>query len=307
MNSQVLEPALSQRPRSTLFARMASEHLSAGHIEHAKELCLSGVERFPRYATGRLVLAKCFAAEEDFSAAVEELRSVVELVPDSIVVRDLLARWSVLALRAPKPKVEISESDKVSPGHPERSEVTLVSSGVDPSLHSVPLRMTDEAVLEKESKSVPAPEPVQLAIPVAQEPAIQPRVLPQVPIVQEPAPSPPVIQETIQAPSPAVVEPPREIVKPPDVIAPATAVTTVLGGETKQSPPKKFQPEIRPSDVLDQESGRIVTKTLAEIYAMQSAYGEAILTYKLLRRKRPEQAGEIDRRIQELEARRQTK
>jgi hypothetical protein len=49
------------------------------------------------------------------------------------------------------------------------------------------------------------------------------------------------------------------------------------------------------------DAGRIVSKTLAEIYVAQGAFGEAILTYRLLKRTRPELVPQIDRRIIELE------
>ena len=55
------------------------------------------------------------------------------------------------------------------------------------------------------------------------------------------------------------------------------------------------------------EEGRIVSKTLAEIYATQGEYGEAILTYQLLKRQRPAQQQEFEQRIKELEGKLQTK
>ena len=55
------------------------------------------------------------------------------------------------------------------------------------------------------------------------------------------------------------------------------------------------------------DEGRIISKTLAEIYATQGAYGEAILTYRLLKRMRPEMVPQIDRRIGELEGLSQVK
>jgi tetratricopeptide (TPR) repeat protein len=57
-------------------------------------------------------------------------------------------------------------------------------------------------------------------------------------------------------------------------------------------------PKVGSSEVVD--DGRIVSKTLAEIYAGQGAYEEAILTYKLLKGKRPAEAVEIEKRIAEL-------
>ena len=59
-----------------------------------------------------------------------------------------------------------------------------------------------------------------------------------------------------------------------------------------------------PPDPDDAEfERRIVSKTLAEIYAQQGAIEEAILTYRLLRRARPERETECTQRILELESR----
>lgn len=48
--------------------------------------------------------------------------------------------------------------------------------------------------------------------------------------------------------------------------------------------------------------GRIVSRTLAEIYARQGAWGEAIITYRLLLLERPESSDQWEERIRELEA-----
>jgi tetratricopeptide (TPR) repeat protein len=48
-------------------------------------------------------------------------------------------------------------------------------------------------------------------------------------------------------------------------------------------------------------SGEIVTVTLAEIYAAQGQYGEAIAAYRKLMERRPEEAVQFRRRITELE------
>jgi len=58
--------------------------------------------------------------------------------------------------------------------------------------------------------------------------------------------------------------------------------------------------EIPPSIEFEDES-RIISKTLAEIYATQGEYKEAIIIYQILRKQRPEISAEIDKRIGELE------
>jgi len=49
------------------------------------------------------------------------------------------------------------------------------------------------------------------------------------------------------------------------------------------------------------DDGRIVTGTLAEIYAAQNQFAEAIRTYELLKKQKPERIAEIDERIKQLE------
>jgi tetratricopeptide (TPR) repeat protein len=55
-----------------------------------------------------------------------------------------------------------------------------------------------------------------------------------------------------------------------------------------------------PLDTHD-DDGRIVSKTLAEIYAAQGEYNEAIITYQLLKQLHPQNSEKIDARIGELE------
>ncbi|HMD14706.1 MAG TPA: hypothetical protein VKI62_08780, partial [Bacteroidota bacterium] len=88
MTIQDLESKLSHRPESPLFARLASEYLAEQRIAEAKELCLDGVQRFPQYATGHLILAQCYNAESDYVSALTALEQAENLLPDSTVVRD---------------------------------------------------------------------------------------------------------------------------------------------------------------------------------------------------------------------------
>ena len=55
------------------------------------------------------------------------------------------------------------------------------------------------------------------------------------------------------------------------------------------------------------EGERIISKTLAEIYAKQGEFEEAIITYRLLQQQRPKQAEEFALRIKELEEKKQAK
>ena len=54
------------------------------------------------------------------------------------------------------------------------------------------------------------------------------------------------------------------------------------------------------ASLLDDDSF-IASKTLAEIYAAQGAFAEAVLTYQILKRKKAQNGDEYDQRISELE------
>ncbi len=102
MNLQQLETKLSLHPESPLFIRVAQEYLIGGQIEKAKELCHSGLERFPSYVTALLVLSKCYAAERQFDAAVQLLRQVITVYPTSDALQALLADWKEKNIPQPK-------------------------------------------------------------------------------------------------------------------------------------------------------------------------------------------------------------
>ena len=93
MNLQQLEAKLATHPESPLFIRVAQEYLATGQIEKAKELCHSGLERFPSYVTALLVLAKCYSAEKQFDAAMRLLKQVIAVYPNSEVLQALLTEW----------------------------------------------------------------------------------------------------------------------------------------------------------------------------------------------------------------------
>ncbi len=54
------------------------------------ELCLAGTAAFPKYATGHLILGKCYEALNRFSEAASEYRKVLNVLPDSTAVRGIL-------------------------------------------------------------------------------------------------------------------------------------------------------------------------------------------------------------------------
>jgi len=92
-------------------------------------------------------------------------------------------------------------------------------------------------------------------------------------------------------------EPPMSETLPSEAPLPETTVAAIeSAGRPGLSAEELAQ--IRPVTIEDEK--RIVSRTLAEIYATQGEYGEAILTYRLLQRERPDLASEFMERIREL-------
>lgn len=75
---------------SPSFAREASRFLLEGNIQRAMDVCLAGTATFPTYATGHLVLGKCYEALNRFSEAAAEYRKVLGVLPDITSVQSAL-------------------------------------------------------------------------------------------------------------------------------------------------------------------------------------------------------------------------
>ena len=325
-----LEQKLSHNPGSPLFARLAKEYLTAGRVEEARELCLRGLQAHPSYATARLVLAQCYRAEQNSTKALEYIQEARTLLPDSIYLRTLYDEWSAQPAeqtteRPPsEPAAEVASQQEIQspPAEILEEEHTVASeegpvevTEALPSVTDAQL-VEDMAILERmEAATLPGIEEevtgtgsedhgeAPLASP---DEAAGDIVIPPI-AIEELAPSPPAEEAQAEGPSaevhPAIAGSPST--EEPQLQEPAAEERAEAPVEppveTRSVPPAAETAfEVAPPPSVDDE-GRIVSKTLAEIYASQGAYAEAILTYQLLKNLRPAQSAEYDRRIKELE------
>jgi tetratricopeptide (TPR) repeat protein len=79
----------------------------------------------------------------------------------------------------------------------------------------------------------------------------------------------------------------------------STIETAAVEDQVQASPGEPLDEKFQP--ISGAAADEIVTATLAEIYATQGAYQEAIRTYALLVRRRPQEREHFERRIRELE------
>lgn len=200
------------------FARVAAGLLESGDVEAALRVCSVGTRAFPRYATGRLVLGRCYDALGRHVEAMLEYRQVIEVFPDNPVVGALVM------------DAEAREQE----GFAQFADAQRAR------LHKAKDKLTFDEFLG------PAPDPS--------------RVTPVERIIQQ------------------LEEAPRHI-----------------------QPPGPGMPEAPPVAENAEPGGRFVTATLAEIYASQGAYDEAIEAYRKLALQRPGSAERYEKRQHELE------
>ncbi|MDZ7344705.1 MAG: tetratricopeptide repeat protein, partial [candidate division KSB1 bacterium] len=83
-NLESLQVLLQQNPDSLTFARVADALMQRGRIDEAIQLCEEGIRRHPYYATGHMVLGKCYLKKKLFDQAEKEFKRVLLFDPKYI-------------------------------------------------------------------------------------------------------------------------------------------------------------------------------------------------------------------------------
>lgn len=300
MTVQQAEEKLARKPHSPLFAYLAERYLVEHRTVEAKKLLLAGIERYPQYVTAQVILAQCLATEKDFLGAIETLKKLPPPYAEMQSLQHLFHQWQRDAQERKDDSVAIPSEPKVVETSVEASSTAEVSiekeemvveemqqeqrnDVVEQAMHhnnssNVNGGISKEEVEVEKVEPVTAPESSEVALsslPEKKEDAEQ-LDAEQVTTASEAQPDSLTIDKEVEKES-------------------EHESLTMQNGQTVESPS---------SDVT---RGRIVSKTLAEIYAQQGQYAEAIITYELLKTQKPNEAEEYDRRIRELETQLQTK
>lgn len=86
-----LEKHISKDKDSVLFARLADKRLENDEVEKAIQICEQGLQKYPYYVTGHLVMAKCYLAASFKKEAKEELHRVLTFDNNNIAANRLLS------------------------------------------------------------------------------------------------------------------------------------------------------------------------------------------------------------------------
>ncbi len=297
-----LEQKLSQNPNSPLFARLAKECLSAGRVEEARQLCMSGLQLYPSYATAHLVLAQCYRAEQNTTKALEYIQEARTFLPDSIYLKTLYDEWSrgvaELPIELPQPIVtkDIEPQQEVEALQIVESIAPVVEALEEMFPETFPREVVElqEAFVERINKNeeIITEEPLPIQEIQSQPVEITEEIVSEA-LTESMFGAPPITESTLHvAEEINLVE---EIFSDSAVVPPSPTIELPVESQITSTTFDVQLPQHNDDD------GRIVSKTLAEIYASQGAYAEAILTYQLLKSLRPAQTAEYDLRIKELE------
>ncbi|MCG8603935.1 tetratricopeptide repeat protein [bacterium] len=117
---RLLEEHLQSNPNSLVFARLADAYLRSQQIERAMELCEEGTKLHPYYATGHLILGKCYLATKQYDQAEKEFKRVLLFDPKYLAAHKLYGDlmheigWANTCLNSYKKILQIDPLDETA-------------------------------------------------------------------------------------------------------------------------------------------------------------------------------------------------
>jgi len=141
------EERLARDPGSLAFAPLADAYRKAGRAGEAVRTCREGLQRFPEYATARLILAKALRDDGDAEAALGEARTILERDPGHAQAHRLAAELERGAGRLSEAVAHLRQAADLDPTDREsRMLLDVLDGGGRPASASALQRLlTDEA------------------------------------------------------------------------------------------------------------------------------------------------------------------
>ena len=278
-----LSQKLSDNPQSPLFARLADLYLSTNQSTEALKLCEAGVQTYSSYATGYVILGKCYSALNENSKARLAFAQALHLAPFNQLARKLLDEIPFTS-DEPIQNPEIESTDTTPPAAETAvQEEPLPMQNVDePQLTTEPIAeapVEEETVQETVQQGIVETPPVESAELSSVDEYIQ--------------------QHSANAGTEKLVsldEYLDQAAEPTGLDSLATQLENA-GRIVPQEPEPTLSPEeSAPLDSI------VITPTLAEIYASQGEYGAAIQAYEILIFSKPNERERFEKRISELQA-----
>ena len=283
-----LSQKLSDNPQSPLFARLADLYLSTNQSTEALKLCEAGVQTYPSYATGYVILGKCYSALNENSKARLAFAQALHLAPFNQLARKLLDEIPFTS-DEPIQNPEIESTDTTPPAAETAvQEESLPMQNVDePLLTAEPIAeapVEEEAVQETVQQGIVETPPVESAELSSVDEYIQ--------------------QHSANAGTEKLVSLDEYLDRAAEPTVPEPTGLDSLATQLENAGrivPQEPEPSLSPEESAPLDS-IVITPTLAEIYASQGEYGAAIQAYEILIYSKPNERERFEKRISELQA-----
>ncbi len=319
-----LEKRLAADPNSRMFVQLAEEYRKAGMLEQAIDCCEKGLKKHPQYPSARVLLGRALLEAGSFDRASAEFETVLKQVPDNILAHkflgetyhrlgrldEALKKYRVASTLAPEDtelgdriqevQAELAGGPRPArPSPPGAPPPAPAAAGAPPAPASAPPRPASPA----------APPPIAAA--PESEATARLVDLPPIPLVEVDEPM--VLEVRDYAPSPRTPQPPAPAqpkaarVSPPP---PAPAFTEIEPealleptifepGPISPPAPKPTPPAPAPAARPAPPVAEIETPTMAEIYAGQGHFDQALAVYRKIIERHPDDTQHRER-IEEL-------
>jgi len=87
-------------PTSRVFAPLAEAYRKAGLVDQAIQIAEEGLRVHPGFISGKVALSRALFDKKNYARVVEELKPVLQEVPDNIVAQRLMAESSLMLGRS---------------------------------------------------------------------------------------------------------------------------------------------------------------------------------------------------------------
>jgi tetratricopeptide (TPR) repeat protein len=140
------EERVAKDPGSLAFAGLADAYRKAGRTREAIRLCRDGLERFPEYATARLILAKALLDDGDPESALAEVRVILDRNPADAPAHRLAGELARRAGRFPEALVHLRQAAALDPSDREARVLldVLDSGGKVPEGSALKILLVDD-------------------------------------------------------------------------------------------------------------------------------------------------------------------
>lgn len=317
-----LSQKLSDNPQSPLFARLADLYLSKNQSSEALKLCEAGVQAFSNYATGYVILGKCYLALNENSKARLAFSQAIHLAPFNQVARKLLDDVPFIIdeqEQSPQETTPVVHQNIVGTQSVAEAIVEEVTPQ-EPVLEELPAAV--QPIVEPEVAQAPhseLPEAVEQPFVTEQSVTVEPVAVEQPATAASELAEPeassstsgqlPPIDEYLQLHASEEVG--EKLISLDDYLQGAASAQQAQGTELDSLAAKLENagriapPEPEPAPPHEESSpleSTVITPTLAEIYASQGEYGAAIQAYEILIFSKPNDRERFEKRIKELQA-----